>query len=505
MQIHLVPDTNVLLQCRQLRELPWMEEFPGTESLAIVLIAPVIRELDRQKGGQGRVAKRARQAASLIGELLDLDSVLLSRVGDVPVVRMMAKVGVQPDPELNAQLDYNIPDDVIVGTVAALVRAYPAENFELLSNDNGVLMNAKRLGLKFRRVPSGWLLPAESDEEQKRIKALEEEVKRFRKLEPDCRIDTGTEAWNFKVTSFEPLGRAEIRNLVADLRNLFPEATDFGPREMQVRRAPDALGICSIFEEEEFEPATEDEIRKYQEVSYPKWIRDCESFLRDLHRKLEDQAAQPRLVIKLSNVGSRPAEDVRVTFSVHGGGFLLRRPKQDEPIRFEVGRAQCESSPNELALAFPRPPVAPKGRWRRVRLALGQGISPLQAVGSALDLDRALPSRALLGLNKSFSREADSFYWVQGTGPEHPRPEAELTCEQWRHRFAPKEFQFELVWRDGMKPRNGVLHVELHAANLTNPVQANVSIGVQVEPGDTKAEARALIEALSLMGARRSL
>ena len=49
--LHLIPDTNVFMQCRDLNELPWSTAFPEWDAITLVLVAPVIREIDRQKGG----------------------------------------------------------------------------------------------------------------------------------------------------------------------------------------------------------------------------------------------------------------------------------------------------------------------------------------------------------------------------------------------------------------------------------------------------------------------
>src|SRR3546814_21060602 len=68
--LYLIPDTNVFMQCRHLRELPWSSEFAEWDAITIALVSPVIREIDRQKGGKGRLAKRARAASSLVGSLI---------------------------------------------------------------------------------------------------------------------------------------------------------------------------------------------------------------------------------------------------------------------------------------------------------------------------------------------------------------------------------------------------------------------------------------------------
>src|SRR3546814_4425426 len=80
-----------------LRELPWSSEFAEWDAITIALVSPVIREIDRQKGGQGRLAKRARAASSLVGRLIDSPEVRLSEEGARPTVTLVAIPDVKPD------------------------------------------------------------------------------------------------------------------------------------------------------------------------------------------------------------------------------------------------------------------------------------------------------------------------------------------------------------------------------------------------------------------------
>lgn len=497
--IYLVPDTNVLMQCRQLVELPWKKEFPGFESITLVLVAPVVREVDRQKGGQGRLAKRARVINSLIGELLESSSVDISRDCSLPIVKLISRDDLRPDFEIQALLDYTHADDAIVGTVSALAKEYAGEPVKLLSNDNGVLLSARRVNVLSHRVPQDWLLSAESDEDQKKIKALEGELARLKKSEPACMIEAEDLPWQFNVDSFEPLSESQIIELLGMLQRKFPEESDFGSSERSTRSsAPGLRGLYAHFGQEEFIPATDSDIQKYQQEHYPQWISACDEFLRKLHSELEKSKPAPRIQIGLVNEGARPAEDVRVSFSIRGGGLLIKLPvENDEPSSVELENgAQLEVRLHNLRVELPKPPSPPKGYWKKVKHfnAIEQ-ISSFSAGGRGfVEIGSQVMElrRPILPLQ----RESDAFYWKQGTRPAYPRPHTELTCQQWRHRSAPKSFEFEVAWFGNVEPRRGALHIEIHAANLADPVTKVIPIEVTASAGDTRAEAEALIERL---------
>ena len=497
--IYLVPDTNVLMQCRHLSELPWKEEFPGFDSITLVVIAPVLREVDRQKGGQGRLAKRARKISSLIGQLLESPSVDISKDSSLPIVKLISRDELRPDSELHAHLDYAQADDAIVGIVSALAKVYAGEPIKLLSNDNGVLLSARRVEVPFHRVPASWLLSAESDEDQKKIKNLEGELKRLRKNEPVCLIEVEELPWRFNVDRYEPLSEPQIQELLGMLKREFPEETDFGSRERSMRSpAPGLHGLYAHFGQEEFIPATDSEILEYQQERYPQRITACEELLRRLHGDLEKATAAPLARISLVNDGSRPAEDVRVSFSMRGGGLLIKLPaEEEEPSSVELENGlQLEVGLRDSRIELPRPPSPPKGCWRKVKhFDAMERIASLSRTGLGLD---SFGSQ-VMGFRHPIlpmQREPDAFYWVSGMRPEHPRPHAELTCQQWRHRSTSESFEFEIVWLGGVESRKGALHVEIHASNLPDPVTKAIPIEVIPGAGDTWAEAEALIELL---------
>ncbi len=494
--LHLIPDTNVFMQCRHLHELPWSTAFPKWDAIVVVLVAPVIREIDRQKGGQGRLAKRARIANSLIGQLIDSPEVELSGEGGRPTVTLVAVPELRPDPSLQDDLDYTQADDSIVGIVSAFLNAKEGQQVALLSNDNGPLMSARRTSVPFYRVPSDWLLPAEGDEDQKRLRALEGEVKRLKSAEPMCVIRPHGEPWEFGVERFQPLTEEQIPSLMATLKERFPAATDFGSREKTERRPGLGLsGLYALYGREEFVPASDDEIALYQYEQYPDWLSRCETYFRELHNQLRNAQELPRVEVDLLNEGSRPAEGVRVVFDLRGGGLLLKLPQEDYVSEsFDVnGDVSGEIKMGSPRIELPRPPSAPTGRWKRTSASGLMGT--MEQVARLSSMVR--PLTPLIN-PPAFPtpREPDAFYWKTGSRPAHPRPGTELTCEQWRHRAEPESFEFEIVSPLDKDDCVGALHVEIHASNLTDPIKKAIPVRVSVRTGNTWEEASELIKRL---------
>src|SRR3546814_7602093 len=106
----------------------------------------------------------------------------------------------------------------------------PGKEVRLLSHDTGPLLTAKRVAVPFVRVPEAWLLPVESDKDQKRIRELEAQVRSYQQAEPRCAVKFEDTPWQFTRTKHRPLTEAQVAVLMRRLQERHPIVTDFGPR-----------------------------------------------------------------------------------------------------------------------------------------------------------------------------------------------------------------------------------------------------------------------------------
>ena len=488
--VYLIPDTNLFLQCKALRELPWHTAFPSADKIVLVLIAPVLREIDGQKGGQGRVARRARNANSQFGGLLHANEVLLSQEGKNPLVQLISANEVRPDLSLSDALDYAQADGRIVGTAVAFKNSRIDSEVFVLSNDTGLLLSARQVGMPSFTVPDEWLLPAENDDENKRINQLESELKRIRSAEPNCVIELGNEKLNFVVERFAPLSELQVAKLMATIRARFPQATDFDSPEKSTRSS--SIGFLAAHWLDEFVRATDEDISRYQQEQYPNWLMSCEKCLKDLHLILERSVKLPVITMNLRNDGSRPADQVRVRFYTRGGRLQLKSPETDEDRAMAsfAGIKQIDGL-SEFPIRLPDPPAPPRGYWRKMGLAgMHEQMAKLLNVSqSSLQIPSSL-------MRPPPKREPDHFYWASGSHHKRPSSLIELTCDQWRHRAQPEFFEFEMVSPSDMEPTIDAIHVEIHASNLADPVCKSFRVEIVPQEGDTWGEAQALVDIL---------
>src|SRR5678809_582072 len=91
-------DSSIVIQCKDLSELPWSELFQEP-SLELVFPRAVVREIDSHKSqGNMRRASRARRANALFTQILDSpDEVIILRDNNPRIVVRIAS-GRQGEP-----------------------------------------------------------------------------------------------------------------------------------------------------------------------------------------------------------------------------------------------------------------------------------------------------------------------------------------------------------------------------------------------------------------------
>ena len=208
-------------------------------------------------------------------------------------------------------------------------------------------------------IPKKWLLPHETTEIEKELRALREENTRLKKAEPSftirCmdKLDSEVERYYSSYKRFERLTDEQIEVLMQRLKDYFPMETDFGSREpaestVKPTRFKKRTGFNALIGTTKvFTPATNEEIAKYSDEAYPKWLKDCELSLRNHHRALQQQTPVLEFSFLATNVGTRPASDALITFEALGN-FRIKPPPYDGKDR-DVG--------NLLPTVLPQPPV----------------------------------------------------------------------------------------------------------------------------------------------------
>jgi hypothetical protein len=150
----VVCDTNMLNHWQQPGDIRWREVFKAQgENIPLtrlVVPLPVIDELDRQKYGQGELARKAATAIRY------LERVLKDGQSGQPV-------WLRPDAVLEIWVETDDrrhdADLAILRCAADLTNLHPDNDTRVLTNDMGMRLRAQQLGLRVMRLPEHYRKP----------------------------------------------------------------------------------------------------------------------------------------------------------------------------------------------------------------------------------------------------------------------------------------------------------------------------------------------------------
>ena len=496
-EVFLFVDTNLFIQCQELEQLDW-SDWKEFSVVSLIVSRPVQREIDRQKDyGTDRVQRRARMAHNRFqGIIKNPKGFQLIREAN-PAVKLFLEALKGPSERLKDHLDYSKPDDEIVGCLHRFTEENPAADARLLTHDTGPMVTAKFLNLSFVDIKENWFLPPGNSETEKENIRLRARVAELERKEPQFKIwlvdDKGenTERLDIEWLIYPPLPEEDLRALIGQLSSRFPMETDFGPdhpmEEEYTRGIGGFLGTKRVYT-----PASSEEINKYKTQDYPKWIRNCEETLRNLHDDLESAQAQPGFTFAVSNEGTCPGEDTLTMISAEGN-FEIRPPL------YQANEAEVEQT-TEVRLS--RPPRPPKGNWKVTSperdLLASDWFARVGGVSGLLNQQYPtvnFPDLSLLTPPADRRRDPNALYYKPNR-PAKPGKSFALECDQWRHKTGPKPFVGNIFFPEDIDLIEGALRCEVHAGNLSEPTQKKIPIKITVKEGNTIAKAQSLVNDL---------
>ena len=504
--LYFFVDTNLLIQCKPLEQLNW-SPWKTFEEVRLIVSSPVLREIDYRKNkGNDRAGNRARATSAMFRELLS-EGQKIVHPGSPRVV-----LSVEPrhtySQVLEHRLNYQERDDQLVGTVYEFVQRHQGADVRLLTHDTTPLFTAQALGLKADAISDDWLLPPETNETEKELASVKAENARLKKTEPSIAIrckdwsDSEIKCYHSSYTRFESLTESQIDGLMRRLTDKIPVESEFGLRE-PAERAVKQTGL-NIFlgTKEVYSPATDKEIAKYRDETFPQWLKDCKQILRNHHWMLQLKVPVLGCSFFAENVGTRPATDSLVTIEARGN-FQIRPPSPDDQDEGRDGKG--DNGDNVQSMVLPRPPVAPFGQWKqttagwpgdalRVSRELARSLQGFPDL--ARDTDHIINYPMLNApLSESPSHDPNAFYYKPDR-PTLPQSLFCIECDQWRHHDGEESFLCEIHVATGQVKAEGALVCRIQAANLSRPLSKLISVRIEITHASAFESAQKMVEAL---------
>lgn len=465
--ITLFVDSNLFLQCKDIKNLDWENLFPK-KTLKILIPRAVQKEIDGFKGqGNTRRSKRAKATSTYFKEVLK-NTGALSITSQLsicfPSRRELSAIEREPS------LDSNKNDDSIIQDILSYQKLHTNENVMLLTNDSGLMVTAREYGITFIDIPESWLLEPEPDDKDKKINDLEKRIKAFETNFPEIHIQANTNneqsitTLAIKFTEYPELSSIEIDELINRIKLKNPMKVNFDDKlkssSLNLNSEIQFIGLNRYY------PPSENNIREYTETLYPEWEEEVRASLTDINTYIHFQNNISNADIIITNNGQIPAEGVlfEVNSTEH---FLLYLHTKDDLL--------------DKGWELPIPPEAPKGKF-------------VNSYASLTDLAHSLttPKFDLPRLNDfPQPRDKNSFYWK--SKPSTFSNKWVQECEEFRHQMQPEVTSLRLIPSFKQRPTGGKITCSVSAKNLPNPVNLSVIIKVSHELGNTYEEALKLI------------
>ena len=505
--LYLIPDTNFLIQGRTWDQINW-DQLSEFDEITLVICMPVIQEIDRLKStGNGRRGRQARTWNGKFREFLETEADYQTIRETTPKVKWCIDYELAPSEDTKLKLDLNFADHRIVGCTHNFAQHHPHKAVQLLTNDTGVLIKAKSCNVGYLAVPSGWLRSPERNELEQENWKLRQELKQVKKRQPIIQVaaadENGEEVDSLELTRvrYDELTDEEIDILMNRLKHLCPMTTAF-EKEAPVDHGRTDLVSHLARRFSQYIPATEEEIRTYQDSDYPGWLDKCENVFRGLHTHLTERQPPLRFFFKVKNTGTSPAKDVLVTITVKAN-------RTTENVSFGlVEQENCEgdtdsSNDSQRKLCLPDPPIPPRAHWGKLDIVpdafvrmvsqpeIGRIISNIAKVDTIesfvpMPPDLLLPPR----------RSPDSFYYDP---VETPSIALQLRCKQWFH--DPEiysQFEGQLFFESNISDMECALECRIIAENVTSPIRKIVKVSYSCNVESTLEQAQNLITSLRL-------
>ena len=460
--LYLYADTNLFIQCRDLRHLDW-SIWNDFKEVHIMVSRPVQREIDNQKNrGNDRVGSRARKTYTIFREIAIGEQGFKLLQESRPRVKLFLEAPSIPSSGLSEILDYSKPDDEIVGCMHRFAMENPESDTRLLTYDAGPMMTARQLDLTVEAIREDWILQPEKSRIEKENSRLRAELDQLKKAEPTFSItcisdDAEIQRLEFEYRVYKPLSSTDISEIINLVETRYPIVTEFNLRRQSASYRTIHLALAHMFS-----PVSDIEIAKYRDEEYPNWIEECEDHLSKLHEILQEKA-MPQIWFVATNNGSRPGKDVLVTLS-SVGNFQIHTPHDEA---------------SEASEQFPRPPKPPRGQWNSF-------------AGTRSVIPSALSSEYFQLANLNQDRDRNAFYY-KPRRPSEPVESFELECEQWRHSAEVRFFGVGIFVEGDVSEIKGAVRCEIHAENLSFPVRKVIPVRGIVREFSTPEQAEFLV------------
>lgn len=180
----LLVDTNILMHFQRLDQIDWLS-VAGSKSCTVWLAPVILRELDRHKiqHKNEKLRKRARDLSSWLASIaIQGGSVGLRKGVSLDFIENDARIDFAAN-----KLRSDIADDELIASGIELMEQL-GRPVHVVSNDSGIVVKLRSRTLKCLRLPDEFELPPATDDRDKEINTLKQQLTKQASRQPELSV-----------------------------------------------------------------------------------------------------------------------------------------------------------------------------------------------------------------------------------------------------------------------------------------------------------------------------
>lgn len=197
---------------------------------------------------------------------------------------------------------------------------------------------------------------------------------------------------------------------------------------------------------------------------HSKWVADVRNFFSHLHKNKVINRIFITTLFTLQNIGSTPAERVRLTIRTEPGWFILPKPPKGLPSPWKFNFQLCPPPPTPYILRPTHP------------------LSPFR--------DGPLPF-----LNNTYhnDRDKNTFYYSPEK-PTQPGRALEFSCDEFLHKIYSKKFSIDIMSSARLDNNKTTINISFYAKNLPDIVSEKSKITIKHTRANISDIAQKIVE-----------
>lgn len=328
-------DTNIYLHYQLFDQIVWPKILKVSE-VTIIVPPVIIRELNKHKELNTKL--RIKERSSLVLKKLSL---LFSMGCKAHICNGVEIYLEDRDPIVNfaqLQLNKDIQDDHLIASIIMLQREKPDADVVLVTSDTALTLIGKgrRQDISITTLPANLKLPEEVDQDQIRIRELEEKIRDLKSITPQISLVFADGSQYATFTQQQPIKMTEAE--IAEKVNLIKK--QYHQLEQQPQQRNKYTGqLASLAEAMAHVNASmgtvllPEDIAKYN-TKFDQFTQEYLEYLRKSTCYENLRRRTVKLSLFVANDGTAPAEDIDVFLHFPDGFEIMDKdnfPKEPKP------------------------------------------------------------------------------------------------------------------------------------------------------------------------------